>query len=94
MPGSYRHCVTYSNDDVVSHQPSLSSFQAEGLLTMTVNTACELRSNALHCVAHPNTTLLDCMLYRGISMIQAFYQARPISALILYLIRCIKETIL
>ncbi len=63
---------------------------------MTVNTACELRSNALHCVAHPNTTLLDCMLYRGISMIQAFYQARPISALIqdiLYLIRCIKETI-
>lgn len=60
------------------------------------NTACELHSNALQCVVRLDTSLLDCMLYRSISMIQKFYQARQLSALIqdiLYLIRCVKETI-
>ena len=49
---------------------------------MTVNTACELPSNALQCVVHPDTSLLDCMLYRSISMIQKFYQAQQLRALI------------
>ena len=46
------------------------------LLTTTANAASNMHIYAFHCIAQPDSTLLDCILYRhNISLIQAFYQA-------------------
>ena len=62
--------------ELVAGQPCLHTFsqhrtirvfpaavESAVLLTMTVNIACEMHVNVFQCIAQPNTTLLDCILY-------------------------------
>ena len=61
-----------------------AAVESEVLLTTTANAASKMHATyvyAFHCIAQPDSTLLDCILYRhNISWIQALYQALHIGA--------------